>query len=55
MMAVPVQSPMVKEAMRQLGHPIQPYVKRPLPRVTKAQRDVVTKSLVDLGALEREG
>jgi 4-hydroxy-tetrahydrodipicolinate synthase len=55
MVAVAVQSPMVKEAMRQLGHPIQPYVKRPLPQITKAQKDVVRKSLVDLGALKRQG
>jgi 4-hydroxy-tetrahydrodipicolinate synthase len=49
MIAVPVQSPVVKEAMRQLGHPIQPYVKSPLPQITAAQKDTVRKSLLDLG------
>jgi len=54
MMAVPVQSPVVKEAMRQLGHPIQPYVKSPLPRITEAQKDIVKKSLLDLGLIKSE-
>jgi len=54
MMAVPVQSPVVKEAMRQLGHPIQPYVKSPLPRITEAQKDIVKKSLIDLGLIKSE-
>jgi len=49
MIAVPVQSPVVKEAMRQLGHPIQPYVKSPLPRITEAQKDIVRKSLIEMG------
>jgi 4-hydroxy-tetrahydrodipicolinate synthase len=55
MMAVPVQSPLVKEAMRQLGHPIQPYVKSPLPRITEAQKDIVRKSLLDLGLIKSKG
>lgn len=50
--AVPVQSPVVKEAMRQLGHPIQPYVKNPLPQITEAQRETVRKSLTDLGLIK---
>ena len=54
MMAVPVQSPVVKEAMRQLGHPIQPYVKSPLPRITEVQKDIVKKSLLDLGLTKSE-
>ena len=48
-LAVSVQSPLVKEAMRQLGHPIQAYVKRPLPQITKEQREIVKKSLLDIG------
>ena len=47
--AVSVQSPLVKEAMRQLGHSIQAYVKRPLPQITKEQREIVRKSLLDIG------
>lgn len=53
--AVPVQSPVVKEAMRQLGLNIQPYVKSPLPQITEAQKDTVRKSLVDLGMIKSEG
>lgn len=53
--AVPVQSPMVKEAMRQLGLNIQPYVKSPLPQITEAQKDTVRKSLVDLGMIKSGG
>ncbi len=48
-LAVAVQSPLVKEAMRQLGHPIQAYVKRPLPQITKEQREIVKKSLLEIG------
>jgi 4-hydroxy-tetrahydrodipicolinate synthase len=55
MMAVPVQSPVVKEAMRQLGHPIQSYVKSPLPRITPAQKAMVRKSLQDLGLIRSKG
>lgn len=51
-MAVSVQPPLVKEAMRQLGHPIQAYVKRPLPQITEEQKEVVRKSLLDMGLLE---
>lgn len=50
--AAPVQSPLVKEAMRQLGHPIQPYVKSPLPQITEAQRAIVRRSLIDFGAIK---
>ena len=55
MIAAPVQSPLVKEAMRQLGHPIQPYVKSPLLQITEAQKGIVRKSLIDLGAIKGEG
>jgi len=55
MVAMPVQPPMVKEAMRQLGHPIQPYVKRPLPQITEAQKDIVRKTLIDMGLIISEG
>ena len=54
MIAAPVQSPLVKEAMRQLGHPIKPYVKSPLPQITKAQKDIVRESLIALGAFRSE-
>lgn len=53
--AVPVQSPMVKEAMRQLGLNIQSYVKSPLPQITEVQKDTVRKSLVDQGMIESDG
>ena len=55
MVAVPVQPPMVKEAMRQLGHPIQSYVKSPLPQITEAQKDIVRKSLIDMDLIKSEG
>ena len=54
MVAVPVQPPMVKEAMRQLGHPIQSYVKSPLPQITEAQKDIVRKSLIDMDLIKSE-
>ena len=47
-----VQPPLVKEAMHQLGHPIQPYVKRPLPQITEEQKGIVRQSLVDMGLLK---
>jgi len=52
--AAPVQSPVVKEAMRLVGLNIQSYVKSPLPQITEAQKDTVRKSLVDLGMIESE-
>jgi 4-hydroxy-tetrahydrodipicolinate synthase len=55
MMAALSPSAVVKEAMRQLGHPIRPYVKRPLPQLTEAQRDAVTKALSDTGLIGGEG
>lgn len=55
LVAVPVQPPMVKEAVRQLGLPIQSYVKSPLPQITEAQKDIVRKSLIDMGLIESEG
>jgi len=50
-LAVSVQPPLVKEAMHQLSHPIRPYVKRPLPQITKEQKEIVRKSLIDMGLL----
>ena len=50
--AAAVQSPLIKEAMRQLGHPIQPYVKNPQPQITEAQRETVRKSLMDVGLIK---
>ena len=50
-LAVSVQPPLVKEAMHQLGHPIEPYVKRPLPQITMEQKEIVRKSLIDMGLL----
>jgi 4-hydroxy-tetrahydrodipicolinate synthase len=51
-LAVSVQPPLVKEAMHQLGHPIEPYVKRPLPQITREQKEIVRKSLLDIGLLQ---
>jgi 4-hydroxy-tetrahydrodipicolinate synthase len=51
MMAAPVQSAVVKEALRQLGHPIQPYVKNPLPQITEEQKGIVRKTLIDYGLI----
>jgi 4-hydroxy-tetrahydrodipicolinate synthase len=51
-LAVSVQPPLVKEAMSQLGHPIKPYVKRPLPQITEAQKEMVRQSLTDMGLLK---
>lgn len=52
LLTVSVQPPLVKEAMHQLGHPIQPYVKRPLPQITKEQKEIVRESLIDMGLLK---
>lgn len=52
LLAVSVQPPVVKEAMHQLGHPIQPYVKRPLPQITKEQKEIVREALIDMGLLK---
>ncbi|UCC59675.1 MAG: dihydrodipicolinate synthase family protein [Dehalococcoidia bacterium] len=52
MVAVPVQPLMVKEAMRQLGLPIQPYVKNPLPQITEPQKEIVRKSLIDMALIK---
>ncbi len=52
LLVAPVQSPLVKEAMHQLGHPIQPYVKRPLPQITEEQKETVRKALTDMGLLK---
>ena len=53
--AAMVQSPLLKEAMRQLGHPIQPYVKSPLPQITEEQKGIVRKTLTDLGLIKGKG
>jgi 4-hydroxy-tetrahydrodipicolinate synthase len=55
MMAAPVPSPVIKEALRQLGHPIQSYVKNPLPQITEEQKDIVRKTLIDYGLINNEG
>ena len=49
--AAPMPSPLVKEALRQLGHPILPYAKSPLPRITDEQRATVRKTLIDYGLI----
>jgi len=51
-LAVSVQPPLVKEAMHQLGHPIEPYVKRPLPQITREQKEIIRKSLLDIELLK---
>lgn len=51
-LAVSVQPPLIKEAMRQLGHPIKPYVKRPLPQITDEQKEIVRNSLLEMGLLK---
>jgi 4-hydroxy-tetrahydrodipicolinate synthase len=53
--AAPVQSPLIKEALRQLGHPILPYVKSPLPQITDEQKDIVRKTLIDYGLINSRG
>jgi len=50
--AVPVQTPLVKETMRQLGVNIQPFVKNPLPQITDSQKEIVRKTLTDLGLIK---
>ncbi|MBE0481783.1 MAG: dihydrodipicolinate synthase family protein, partial [Dehalococcoidia bacterium] len=53
LLAVSPQPAAVKEAMRQLGHPIEPHVKRPLQQaMTPEQRETVRKSLIDMGLLK---
>lgn len=51
LVAMPVPVHVAKEAMRLLGLDIQPYVKRPLPRITDDQKDMVRRTLTDLGML----
>ncbi len=51
LVALPVQSPVVKEAMRLLGLDIKPCVKMPLPQITTEQQEMVKKTLTDLGML----
>ena len=55
LVAVPVQSPVAKEAMRLLGLDIKPYVKMPLPQITEEQKAMVKKTLTDLGMLQGGG
>jgi dihydrodipicolinate synthase/N-acetylneuraminate lyase len=38
---------MLKEALRQMGHPIEPTVKDPLPPLTAEQSDLVAEVLAD--------
>lgn len=54
LLTVSVQPPLVKEAMRQLGHPIQPYVKKPLPQISGEQKEIVRRALVDMGLLKND-
>jgi 4-hydroxy-tetrahydrodipicolinate synthase len=49
MTASPTPHAMMKEALRQLGHPITPAVKGPLPPLTGEQTDLVTQVLTDAG------
>jgi 4-hydroxy-tetrahydrodipicolinate synthase len=45
--ASPTAHAMLKEALRQMGHPIEPTVKDPLPPLTAEQRDLVAEVLAD--------
>jgi 4-hydroxy-tetrahydrodipicolinate synthase len=45
--ASPTAHAMLKEALRQLGHPIEPTVKDPLPPLTVQQKDLVAEVLAD--------
>ncbi|MFZ0890615.1 MAG: dihydrodipicolinate synthase family protein [Candidatus Binataceae bacterium] len=49
MTATPAPHAIMKEAMRQLGHPIEPTVKDPLPPLTIAQKELVSRVLADAG------
>ena len=45
--ASPIAHAMLKEALRQMGHPIEPTVKDPLPPLTAEQSDLVAEVLAD--------
>jgi 4-hydroxy-tetrahydrodipicolinate synthase len=45
--ANPIAHAMLKEALRQMGHPIEPTVKDPLPPLTAEQKDLVAEVLAD--------
>jgi len=45
--ASPIAHAMLKEALRQMGHPVEPTVKDPLPPLTAEQRDLVAEVLAD--------
>jgi 4-hydroxy-tetrahydrodipicolinate synthase len=47
--ASPIAHAMLKEALRQMGHPIEPTVKDPLPPLTAEQSDLVAEVLADVG------
>jgi 4-hydroxy-tetrahydrodipicolinate synthase len=49
MTATPTPHAMMKEAMRQLGHPIEPTAKDPLPPLTNEQKELVSRVLADAG------
>lgn len=53
MTATPAPHAIMKEAMRQLGHPIQPTVKDPLPPLTIEQKELVARVLADAGLASR--
>jgi 4-hydroxy-tetrahydrodipicolinate synthase len=47
MAASPTAHAMFKEALRQMGHPIEPTVKDPLPPLTSEQKDLVAEVLAE--------
>jgi 4-hydroxy-tetrahydrodipicolinate synthase len=49
MTATPTPHAMMKEAMRQLGHPLTPTVKAPLPPLMDDQKELVSRVLADAG------
>jgi 4-hydroxy-tetrahydrodipicolinate synthase len=49
MTATPTPHAMMKESLRQLGVPITPSVKDPLPPLTDQQKSLVTQVLADAG------
>ncbi|UCD57041.1 MAG: dihydrodipicolinate synthase family protein [Candidatus Hydrogenedentota bacterium] len=49
MTASPAPHAIMKEALRQLGHPISPAVKDPLPPLTDEKKELVSRVLADAG------